>query len=82
MSAILKKRHVLILNIAREDGRATIFIYCCLPEQIIDVKRLLSAGSEVTLTLPSRDPVLFQVTQSEEEIREAIGICKKLDKID
>lgn len=82
MSTIIKKRHVLILNIAREDRKETIFIYCCLPEHIIDVRRLVSGGSEVTVTLLGKDPVTFKVTQSEQEIREAMATCKNLDKLD
>jgi hypothetical protein len=82
MSNNLEQRHVLILNVAGDDGRATIFIYRALPEQITDVKPLVSRGAEVTVTLPGKDPVPFKVTQSEEEIRKAIARCKELDSID
>jgi len=82
MSTIIKKRHVLIFNIAGEDRKKTIFIYCCLPEHIIDVRRLVSGGSEVTVTLPGKDPVTLKVTESEEEIREAMATCKELDELD
>ncbi|MDD5328131.1 MAG: hypothetical protein PHY02_10025 [Phycisphaerae bacterium] len=82
MNANLEKRHLLVLNIAGDDGAATIFIYNSLPEQIVDVKPLVSGGAEVTLTLPNRELLPFKVTQSEEEIRKTIALCKKLDNID
>lgn len=71
--------HGLVLNVAREDGTRSIFIWRIFPKDIHKVEGRSSGGAKIVVERDGKELPPIEVTQSKAEIDKLIQDCRRLD---
>lgn len=80
MADEFKPVHGCYLNVAGDDGKATIFIWPVFPENVVEVKPNASGGCSVTVSIAEKEPFTVDVVQNAAFVADAMRRCRELDE--